>query len=96
MNSGPSVVAMYHRTGIDELRKIAEFTLMPDGTAALTIYHPVQSGNAILIYQRGMCMYGGTSTATGENGPAFMRSLLEPRSGGTYTAFLDESTPPAQ
>lgn len=64
-----------------------------DGTVSLTVFDPNAESLARLIYEHGMLQVGGTSRATGEDGPTFMRSLLEPRTGGTYMIFVDESEP---
>lgn len=88
----PTTVAMY-RLSFPEDIKEAEFRLSPDGTVSLTVLDPTAESLAQLIFEHGMLQVGGTSRATGKDGSAFMRSLLEPRSGGTYLILADESVP---
>ncbi|MEV6767123.1 hypothetical protein AB0N05_00670 [Nocardia sp. NPDC051030] len=91
----PAVVGLYFRartrSAAGRWRRIAEFRLTADGHATFRAVDPVEGLVARVWYHQGVDILGEDRTVTPENGPEFLRALLQPFGFRDYR-FRDEST----
>lgn len=89
MDVSPTVVAIYDVGGTDP-RKVAEFQLTAEGTAALAVIDPDGCLIAEQWHTRGVKIYDPFGRVGPDEGPRFLRSLLE-LPGMSYYRVVDES-----
>lgn len=85
----PTVVAIYD-IGFPEPRRVAEFRLTADGTAALTVTDPDGCRVAEQWYERGIKIYDPFSRVRPAHGIRFLRALLDMPSL-SYYRVVDET-----
>ncbi|WP_067817184.1 hypothetical protein [Nocardia inohanensis] len=90
----PAVVGLYFREA-GKWRRIAEFRLNADGHATFRAVDPVEGLVARVWYHQGVDILGEDRTIRPEDGPAFLRALLQPFGFRDYR-FRDDSSPAAR
>ncbi|WP_433603064.1 hypothetical protein ACQPXH_15715 [Nocardia sp. CA-135953] len=87
--STPTLVAVYHveRGGP---HRVAEFSMTTGGEVALKVIEPDWSDGAIAWYEGGIGIIGEPRWVLRNDGPAFMRALLQPFRM-SYFYLVDES-----
>ncbi|HET9143309.1 hypothetical protein [Actinophytocola sp.] len=85
----PTLVAMYS-WGTGEPVRVAEFRLNDQGRAELTLLDPVEGKLAQDFYAHGVDSVSEGRAVHPDDGPAFMRALLQPFRM-SYYRFVDES-----
>lgn len=73
----PAVVGLYLRES-GRWRRIAEFRLTADGHASFRVVDPVEGLVARVWYHQGVDIIGQERTVLPEDGPEYMRALLQP------------------
>ncbi|WP_405485570.1 hypothetical protein [Nocardia sp. NBC_00511] len=87
----PAVIGLYfHDAG--QWRRIAEFRLSAQGHATFRVVDPVEGLVARVWYYQGVDVLGEDRTVLPEDGPAFLRALLQPFGFRDYW-FRDDSAP---
>ncbi len=86
----PTVVGLYS-FGSGEAVKVAEFRLTPDHRAVLTVIDPREAAMAQQYYDHGVDFVAEGRTVRADEGPAFLRALLQPFRM-SYYRFVDESS----
>lgn len=76
--------------GANGLVRVAEFRLNQDGQATLTILDPKKARLAQEYYDHGVELIAAGGRVRPEDGPAFMRALMQPFRM-SYYHFFDES-----
>ncbi|MET9485702.1 hypothetical protein [Nocardia sp. NPDC006630] len=85
----PAVVGLYLRES-RQWRRIAEFRLTADGHASFRAVDPVEGLVARVWYHQGVDILGEERTVLPDDGPAFLRALLQPFGFRDYR-FRDDS-----
>ncbi|WP_327141938.1 hypothetical protein [Nocardia sp. NBC_01327] len=85
----PAVVGLYLRES-RQWRRIAEFRLTADGHASFRAVDPVEGLVARVWYHQGVDILGEERTVLPDDGPAFLRALLQPFGFRDYR-FRDNS-----
>jgi hypothetical protein len=90
----PTLVGMYmydYRFKHKGHRRTAEFRLMADGRAAVTVFDPYASDEVWRWFEHGIEIPGTKNVVRADDGPAFMRALLQPIDEG-HIICRDESS----
>ncbi|WP_141717491.1 hypothetical protein [Nocardia altamirensis] len=77
----PASVGMYmfsNRFKNKGHRRTAEFRLMADGRASVTVFDPYADNEAWKWFEDGIEIQGTKGVVRADDGPAFMRALLQP------------------
>ena len=86
----PSRVALYTWGAGDERSRAAEFRWSPESGVTLTVYDQEWGGLAQRFYDRGVSLERERRMVSRDEGPTFMRALLQPFNMSRYR-FVDES-----
>ncbi|MEU6187376.1 hypothetical protein [Nocardia sp. NPDC047038] len=86
----PTLVAIYD-VGYSPERRVAEFRLVPGGGVTLTVTDRDGCAIAERLYERGVKVFDPPGRITPDEGPHFLRALLD-APGMSYYRVVDETS----